>query len=282
MRVLVIGSGGMLGHMLTLYLKEAGYKVDDISYKFKCNEHTYCLDVLDEGELAGYLIGRDYSVVINCAALLVHESEKDKIRAIKLNSMFPHWLETFYAESETRVIQVSTAGVYYGDRAPYTEEDRHDTFNFYGKTKSLGELQNDKDLTVRSDFFGPDMKITGKGLFNWAVCQENMVTGFGNVFINGVTSLEFAKFIEHIIKNPISGSINLHSQDGISKADLLRKIYSYMNKNVIVTDDYEVKRNTCITSNRTDCHYVNKTYDEQLSELCDWICNHKELYSQYF
>ncbi|MGO5069829.1 sugar nucleotide-binding protein [Roseburia faecis] len=282
MKILIIGSGGMLGHILTIYLKEKGYDVDNISKKFRCTDDTICFDVLDEKKMKEFLQQRKYNVVVNCVALLVKESEANKTLAVKLNSVFPHWLEDFYSNTDTRIIQVSTAGVYYGDNAPYSEESRHDAISFYGKTKSLGELDNKKDLTVRSDFWGPDMKADGSGLFNWAMKQKDKVTGFDKVYINGVTSLEFAKFVDYIIKKPLSGTINLYSIDILSKAELIRKIYGIMGRNIVVNDNSKIRRNTSIFSDRTECRYISKSYEQQLLELSQWIENHKNLYMHYY
>lgn len=282
MKILIIGSSGMLGHVLTLYLIDRGYDVEDISATTKWKDNTKLINVNEEISIKTYLNNNKFDIVINCAALLVKESEKNKIGAIKLNSLFPHWLEDFYSTVSTQVIQVSTAGVYYGDKSFYSEEARHDTVNFYGKTKSLGELNNSKDLTIRSDFFGPDMNESGVGLFNWAMSNNDKVNGYNKVFINGVTSLEFAKFVDYIINNPIAGTVNLHSKEIISKADLLRKIYSIMKKDVQVIDNPSIERNTCVKSIRKDCFYIQKSYDQQLHELLQWISNHKELYGHYY
>lgn len=282
MKILIIGSSGMLGHILTLYLRYSGYDVEDISATFKWSDSTNIINVNDEIKIGTYLESKKFDVVINCAALLVKASETNKVEAIRLNSLFPHWVEKYYENTNTRIIQVSTAGVYYGDNAPYSEESRHDTNNFYGQTKSLGELNNSKDLTIRSDFFGPDMRKAGGGLFNWAMSQKDEISGYNKVFINGVTSLEFAKFIEYIIHNPIAGTLNLHSKDATSKAELLRKIYSIMKKNVKVIDNPLVERNTCIKSLRADCNYISKSYDQQIEELFQWIQSHKELYGHYY
>ena len=191
-KILVIGSSGMLGHIVVMYLRERGYIVNDISFHNKMDKDTILLNVTDENTIQVFLKNKKFDYIINCAALLVNDSNLNKVEAIKINALFPHWLERFYSNTDTKIIQVSTAGVFYGDKAPYYEDDRSDAISFYGKTKSLGELCNEKDLTIRSDYFGPDIKSSGKSLFNWALQQKEKVNGYSRVYINGVTSLEFA------------------------------------------------------------------------------------------
>jgi len=38
---------------------------------------------------------------------------------------------------------------------------------FYDRSKALGELENNKDLTFRNSIVGPDRNINGIGLLNW-------------------------------------------------------------------------------------------------------------------
>lgn len=282
MRILIIGSGGMLGHMTTLYLAEKGYDVYDISKTRKCRKETVLLDVCNTATLSEFLNEYHFDIVINCAALLVRASERNPKAAELLNAEIPHWLEKFFDGTSTRVIQVSTAGVFHGDHAPYSEMDICDAKGCYHGTKRRGELVNQKDLTVRSDFWGPDMSDIATGLFHWVMTTQGEVAGFSNVVINGVSSLEFAHFIEKIIHIPISGIYHLHSKKSISKADLLRKICNiYGRVDIQIRDVSEPRRNTSLVTIREYSSYHHKGYEQQLDELKEWIENHRQLYPHY-
>lgn len=282
MRILVIGSGGMLGHMTTLYLAEQGYEVWDISKTKRCRKETALLDVCDMVVMSEYLNQHSFDVVINCAALLVRACEVNPEMAEMLNAKFPHWLEEFFERTPTRIIQVSTAGVFHGDYAPYSEMDRCDANGCYNDTKRRGELNNKKDLTVRSDFWGPDMSDGASGIFHWIMTEKGAVTGFSNVVINGVSSLEFARFIEGVIRFPMTGIYHLYSEESISKADLLRKICETFGRiDIQVSDVSEPRRNTSLETVREYTTYHRKGYEKQLDELKEWIKNHRELYPHY-
>jgi hypothetical protein len=41
----------------------------------------------------------------------------------------------------------------------------------YGLSKSLGEIIDDKNLTLRTSIIGPELKDNGEGLFSWFVKQ---------------------------------------------------------------------------------------------------------------
>lgn len=281
MKILVLGSAGMLGHVVTLYLREQGYEVADVSKRRRINEKTILLNILDENVLSCLLI-QNFDVVINCAALLVKASEENKPEAILLNAYFPHMLEEMLAHTKTRIIHMSTDGVFSGGNAPYTETAKPDAELFYGRTKGLGELKNEKDLTVRASVVGGDLWRDGTGLFHWFVKQKGFVNGYQSTFFNAVTSLEFAKFAEYAIHHPISGIFHLGAAESISKADFLCAIkQSFQLADVEINKIGGIKTNHTLINTRFDINYVPKRYDKMLVELKQWMDSHAELYRSY-
>lgn len=283
MTILVIGSGGMLGHMTTLYLSEQGYDVVDISHTRKCRSNTLLMDMLEIDKMQKFLEKNKFDVIINCMAILTSQCERNKKNAIFLNSFFPHFLEEFYKESTTRIIQVSTGGVYSGKDAPYGESALHDTLNFYGKSKSMGEIINEKDLTIRSDFVGPDMSVNGKGLFNWIMNASGTVSGYSKAFFNGVTSLEFAKFVDLAITDKMTGSYNLHTGERISKYEFLKLVCDVFEKqNIDILASDAVCADMSLKTERADIAYTHTSMENQLEEIKEWIYCHKDIYTHYF
>ena len=53
--VLVLGASGMAGHVVALYLKEAGFNVDTLSSTHKFDDNTVLLDVTDTAMLRQFL-----------------------------------------------------------------------------------------------------------------------------------------------------------------------------------------------------------------------------------
>ena len=48
---------------------------------------------------------------------------------------------------------------------PYIETDEKDGMSIYGKTKSLGEVIDKKNLTLRTSVVGPELNNNGEELF---------------------------------------------------------------------------------------------------------------------
>ena len=287
-KVLVIGSGGMLGHVTTLYLRKIGYNVTDISKTHRIDENTLLVDVLkqDHNFLSINFLS-SFNVIVNCAALLVGPSEKNKTEAVLLNSWFPHKLERDLQNTKTKLIQVSTDGVFSGseasyDNAPYGEDSLTDTKTFYGKTKVLGELADHENLTVRASFVGPDINKYGTGLFHWFLQQSGEVKGYASCKFNAVTNLEFAKFADFAIKQNLQGLYHLGASETKSKAEFLRDLkYHFTLDKITVIDNNDVISDNTLLNTRQEIPYVRKSYSKMLEELKDWMQENKKIYQHY-
>lgn len=280
MRILILGSGGMLGHMVTYYLLEQGYNVTDVSRSRKCRRETKTYDILSPA-FENFMLENKFDVVINCSGIIHGAVNANKGLAIRVNSYFPHRLVELLKETNTRIIHISSGGVYHGGTGEYYENDEQSPVSFYGKTKSLGEIEGERILVIRSDVYGPDMSINGTGFFNWAMNSKGSATGYANAYFNGVSNLEYARFIQMAIENQIVGSYNLGSADSISKYHLFKLIKESFHIDVTIQKELMPQSKTVLLTQREDIGFKSKTYEVQLEELKDWIVKHKDLY-KYF
>ena len=168
MKVLILGSQGMAGHVISKYLKNQGHEVFTAA---KTNEDLY-INVEDKESIVKCFYNK-FDYVINCIGLLVKPSNDYPDKAILINSWFPHFIETILKNTDTKLIHLSTDCVFSGSKGNYIETDFHDETNFYGKSKSIGEVNNNKDITFRMSIIGPELKINGTGLFNWLLTNNN-------------------------------------------------------------------------------------------------------------
>lgn len=284
MNVLVLGAGGMAGHLIALYLREQGWAVDTLSATNPLDSKTHLIDVTDQKRLTNFLTNRHYDAVINCIALLVKPSEEHKDLAVYLNSYLPHFLATFYKDNKTKVIQIGSDGIFSGEHAPYAEDALPDGTSFYGRTKALGELDNDKDLTFRLSITGPDTRPNAPGLFNWFLTQPkgSEISGYTNVMWSGVTTLEIAKAIKAAIEQNLTGVYHLTPKDTISKFDLLQLLQAVFDrKDVTITPSTGSAVGTTLTSKRHDFKYQVPDYKTMIEDLKTWIHTRQKLYNHY-
>lgn len=282
MTVLVLGGGGMAGHVIALYLREQGLSVDTLSANHKLDQNTHLLDVTDTPALLNFLDNHQYDIVINCIGLLVKPSEEHKDLAVYLNSYLPHLLESHYRDTQTRVIHLSTDSIFSGKHAPYTEDSVPDGEQFYDRTKALGELANAKDLTLRMSIVGPELNPSGTGLFNWFWQQSGDISGYSKVIWNGITTVQLAKGIHASIEQNITGLYHLVPDDSISKYNLLRLFKDAFNRDdIAISANEDNAKDKTLVNNRSDFDFTLPNYPSMISEMKKWIALHPSLYPHY-
>lgn len=282
MKILVLGATGMAGHVVSTYFSEAGHQVDTLAATRQLNPNTITLDVTHSDQFLAKLNQSTYDVIINCIGVLVRESDEKKSKAVYLNSYLPKLLEENYKDTSTRLIHISSDGVFSGARDTYFEDSPCDSRTFYGQTKALGEIINDKDLTIRTSIVGPELRKDGSSLFNWFFNQKVEVNGFTESFWRGLTTLELAKVIEQALDQNTVGLYHIVPRDRISKFDLLSLIKKSFYRNMpVVKPSSGTTTNANILSKREDLNYSVQTYEKMTDELYSWVIAHKDLYPHY-
>jgi dTDP-4-dehydrorhamnose reductase len=176
----------------------------------------------------------------------------------------------------SRLIHISTDGVFRGDRGCYSEEDSPDADDLYGKSKRAGEVARLPHLTIRTSIIGPD-PFKSRGLMNWFMSQEKDVKGFTKVFWSGVTTLELAKLIDFAIKENISGLYHFCSQR-ISKYNLLAIIKDVFARDVVIRRDEELALDRSLISKRRDITYNVSDLRPMIDQLKAWMAEHSSVY----
>lgn len=271
MKILVIGSQGMAGHIISKYLKNKGYEVTTSARK----DSDINFDIEKAGTSDPFFDSlTKYNFVINCVGLLVKDSIDRPDRAAIINGWFPHRLEYALKDTATKLIHLSTDCVFDGKKGEYVETDIHTEMNSYGSSKSLGEVNNSKDITFRMSIIGTEIKENGTGLLHWFLNKSGSeVPGWDNAWWNGITTLQLAKCIEVYINNPtISGVYHLVNNDNqINKYDLLVKFNEIFNtgKSIIRTQGPKPV-NKILIDTRQEINFEIPDYDCMIKELRDF------------
>jgi dTDP-4-dehydrorhamnose reductase len=282
-KVLVLGSAGLIGHQVYNYLKDSdNYELYNISCRNKIQDDTILLNARDEQAFIDKITNVSPQYIVNCIGILINGSDADPENAIFLNSYMPHRLAKLADTIDAKLIHISTDCVFSGDKKePYTETDEKDGRGVYAKTKGLGEVINDKHLTLRTSVVGPELKNDGEELFHWFMNQSNSISGFTKAIWSGVTTVELAKAVKWSIDNNITGLYHVTNNSSISKYDLLKLFQKYTKKDINIEpfDGKNVDKNFIDT--RLLMNYEIPSYDQMISNMVDLIANNRELYSQY-
>jgi dTDP-4-dehydrorhamnose reductase len=262
MRVTVVGSRGMAGHVIVKYLEQQGHTVSAVD--------RTVLDV-EHGNVDQFFDSLDADFVVNAIGLLVKDCIDRPDRAIAINSCWPQYCAHKFKDTNTRLIHLSTDCVFDGQRGNYFEEDEHTEINAYGRSKSFGEINNSKDITFRMSIIGTEIKSNGTGLMNWILTNPSAeLQGWDNAWWNGITTLELAKCINKHISNPIiTGVYHLVNNDNkINKYDLLLKINTIFNLNKTIVQTQGPKPvNKILVDTRKLTDFKIPSYDIMLLEM---------------
>ena len=281
-KVLLFGATGMAGHVVYYYLRDTGkYNIINVVYRTPLTDDSIVIDVSNRDAVTDVVQRVKPDIIINCIGVLVKGSKEHPDNAILLNAYFPHFLKKQADTVDAKVIHISTDCVFSGKKGHYTEDDFRDADDVYGRSKALGEVINEKDLTIRTSIIGPELKKNGEGLFHWFMMQHGQVNGFKTAIWGGVTTLELAKAIEYTIDDNLSGLIQLSNGIGISKYDLLclfKDIWHKDDVDILPFDGNGVDKSIA-KSNRIE--YRVPEYHQMLEDLYGWMTEHKDLYQQY-
>lgn len=223
MKILVIGSNGMAGHVIKSFLGRK-YKVETLAR----TNADHILDIENMVETKKFLQNLSHDFIINCIGVLGPDSNTDIARTVYVNAYFPKLLEKTFENTNTRIVHISTDCVFDGKKGSYIETDIPNEPGIYGFSKGLGEINNKKDLTLRISIIGPEKKEISKrsGLLNWILTSpEKELSGWTNALWNGITTLQLAKCIDTYIQNPkIYGIWHPVPPTAVNKAELLEMI----------------------------------------------------------
>lgn len=278
-KILVLGSTGMLGHTVFKVLsKEKSFEVHGT--QGEDSNAPYYFNV-EDGIKEDF---NNYDYLINCIGILSNAIDacdsSSVARAIKINALFPHELAR---EIKSKIIHMSTDGVFSGKGGPYDEDAPHDCLDIYGKTKSLGEVIADNVLNIRTSILGPS-PLRKQGLQEWFLSQPEGATinGYANHIWNGVTTLQFAELCAKIIKENAFHKLRKESfvfhfapNQPVTKYELLNLFKRVFEKNITVNpveSSTSVKR---ILTTKYDgiknLYKHNQSMEENINKLKQYI-----------
>jgi len=251
---LVLGAGGMAGSMICRYLSDVG--CDVISLYRKDFDPT-------KMEIPDFT---SFDYVINCIGI-IKQRNANKDLMFFINGDFPHKLAT----KCKRLIHISSDCVFSGQKSPnetYLTNDKKDAKDDYGKSKAFGECSN-RAMVLRTSIIGP-ANNDANGLFEWFLKTKESVNGFNNHYWSGITTLELAKLLTHIMENDtFEIGIKQIASNCISKLHLLQQINEIFELNKIITSYYDIQ--TINRSLKSDV--IVSPIEIQLKELKQYCTN---------
>lgn len=225
MRILVLGSGGLLGTQLVLELLEKGFNVTTMS---RSNEAADLkLDPLVLEDLDSGIRAARCDAIVNMVAITsVEFCEQNPKLAIEINSGPAANFSTLRKNGDhksVRWLEVSTDHLYHGPGP--SSETQVSAVNVYAATKWLSEmhLDPDYDLILRTNFVGRSKAAHRESLTDWilrnSTAVHSKVEVLCDVVFSPISIKRLSEYISKALADGLIGVYNLGSADSMSKSD---------------------------------------------------------------
>tara|TARA_Y100000813_G_C23954729_1_gene254368 strand:- start:33 stop:518 length:486 start_codon:yes stop_codon:yes gene_type:complete len=132
----------------------------------------------------------------------------------------------------------------------YLETDFADANDIYGRSKFLGEISNNGNITIRTSFIGKELG-TNRALLNWFLSQKGKIKGYKNAIYSGLTTLEVARVLDkYVIPNPDLKGLYHLSAENIDKYSLLTLLNKVYKKDLFIEEDLNIRIDRSLNSNK--------------------------------
>lgn len=221
MKILLLGSTGLLGSSLYPFLCSRGYNIYTHSLNGKSQNRV---DLTCKKDTAIFLEKIQPDVIVNLVALTnVDFCEENPKQAFLINTHtvdnIVNWIKS--RNSHCHLVQLSTDQVYDG-AGPHTEEDVL-PMNYYSLTKIAGEYiaLTVPSTILRINFFGKSSCKGRTSLSDWIISSlrsGEKISVFSDIKFSGLHIQTLCAGIELAIQKRHNGIFNLGSRNGVSKA----------------------------------------------------------------
>jgi dTDP-4-dehydrorhamnose reductase len=260
-RVLILGGAGMLGHKVWQVFRERF--ATWVTFRSSVREYA-ALGLFDADRAIGGVNAQDLdavvracaavrpTVIVNCVGIVKQLSAaKDAVASLTVNALFPHRLADVCRAIDARLIQIGTDCVFSGTKGRYTESDRPDADDLYGRTKLLGEVRNGSALTVRTSIIGRELCET-TGLIEWMLSHRGgRIDGYRGAIFSGLTTHALANILADVVEHhpDLAGLYNVASAP-INKYDLLCDLNQAFAAGITITPSDRIQLDRSLDGSR--------------------------------
>ena len=284
MKIYILGISGMLGSKLFQEFSkkyEVRGSLRTIPKKFLIHKSSIDsdIDVHNILKLKKKILKFKPDFIINSIGVIKQKVDQFEEKNIfYINSVFPYELYKISNMINSKLIHFSTDCVFDGKKGDYNEKSISNAYDVYGISKSLGELNLKKSLTIRTSIIGHELN-SKNSLLEWFLqLKKKKCYGYTHAYFSGMPTIEIFNFLENFILNnkKISGVYNLSSSK-ISKYNLLKKISNIYSKKIKIVKSKKLKIDRSLNSNKIKklVNYKCPSWDDLIKNM--YINHNKDL-----
>lgn len=283
MRVMILGVTGMLGNaMFRVFLAKSGITVYGTArsenYRSNFSDQSsskiiFGVDAENHDSLIKAFATIQPDIVINCIGLVKQLADAtDPLQAVPINTLLPHRLAAICKATSARLVHISTDCVFSGTKGNYLETDFPDSFDLYGRSKFLGEVDYPHAITIRTSIIGHELSGQ-KSLIGWFLAQQQPVKGFTKAIFSGLPTVELARVVcEFILPRADLHGLYHVAAEPINKFDLLKLVAAAYGKNITIIPSDELVINRSLNANlfKEATGYVTPDWPELVQRMYEF------------
>jgi len=282
MRVLIFGASGMLGHKLYQRMDPQFEVLATIRGSFDSVERfglfsrssiIESVDVNEPDSIRRVIEMARPDCVVNAVGIIKQNpTSKDVIQTLSINSIFPNRLAELSDEFGFRLISISTDCVFDGTKGNYAESDQPDARDLYGLSKLLGEVTNQRSLTIRTSIIGRELS-TGHSIVEWFLAKRGgHVNGYTKAIYTGFPCGVLADIIVSLITDhpKLNGLYHVASEP-ITKFDLLALMNKYYQANITIepSDEVVIDRSLNASNFRLATGFTPAKWEDMIAQMAN-------------
>lgn len=277
MKVLILGSTGLIGsNILRYFASDSDIQVLSTYRKFSQKnffeslnvQSIYFNDFSSKSKIINLLNIHKPNFIINAIGITKHIKKFNFQKMFYLNSVLPCILDELSLKLNFKFFHISTDCVFSGIKGSYIEDDLSDAIDIYGKTKSIADYYIKNSPIFRISTIGHESFTPFNGLLNWFLNQKNSCYGFTNAFFSGITTIEFAKILKHLLSVDLQNEIYHISSERISKYNLLKIIRDVYKKkiDILPSNNFIIDRSLNSTKFKSKFNIKVNNWEKMLVE----------------
>jgi dTDP-4-dehydrorhamnose reductase len=264
MKLIVLGSTGMLGRAIYHKAKEKGFFVIGIA----THNADINLDITNDIALINLIKDQRPDIIINACAVISHKiCEERPDLAYRVNARPSSILANLSNEIGFYYIFISTDGYYCGDsNKKHTTYDDVLLLNEYVRTKYAGECFScvgKKNLIIRTNIVGYKGIKQNPTFVEWAIdnlANHRQMTLFDDYYVSSITVSQFSEVLFDLLHMELKGILNLASSDVYSKKDFIESLANEFNFDL---ENIKVESVNILSPRRANSLGLDVTYAEQ-------------------
>ena len=285
MKIIILGSNGILGHILFLLLIQnkknkvlglCGESVIESKFYLQHSQNLEIINLSDINSIKNKIKKFKPNFIINCAVKKNKPTlENEYYNYIFINSILPHILASLTDKYNFKLIHISTDSVLGNNFISANEVNQYNSNDFYSASKLIGEvLDNKNTITLRTSIIGHSLS-GNKGLLDWVIGSKKII-GFDKCIYSGTTALEISKLIIKIIHhNNFNEGLFHVGAIKISKYKLIKKLCKIYKLDTSIVVDKINKISRILDSKK-----FNKLYNYKVPEWDTLLLETKIFYQK--